>query len=444
MDRPISLRCSGNIRPTAPQASRRRCGVSAPTSPSVHSVLSLSLGSGPGARDVRPICTRRPRGLVEILLSRFKERMAVLRAYGTLGAHGDADFMLWIDDRRTRGLSESSDPRCSTRRWRPPRLPLLLYIAMTRRSHYVDKHASTTTARQRAGILACPPAEPQVLLRVPDGQKRPWYPAWHEERQAAMDEHVRVSHDFRRVKINRATRSASKRTEFVVAFRSRLPGRFLRPGRDACAAASRARPPQRETPIFTCRSPARLRRGLGAARVLRQARSMTGVERMLAACRRQPVDATPVWLHAPAGRMFAGYRALREQYPILTLAKTPELSSRITAHAGGRARRRRCRPVRRQSCCHWSRWSVSLEIQPDLGRSSMRRFATWPACSSSARSMPRRGVPLCWRRSAGLRTERRRWPRRHHRLLRAPFTCAPPDRGPSFTRLRPRQGAADA
>src|SRR5262249_25938672 len=57
---------------------------------------------------------------------------------------------------------------------------------------------------------------------------------------------------------------------------------------------------------------------------------MTGAERMLAACRHQPVDATPVWFMRQAGRTLAKYRVLREQYPILTLAKTPQLCSRIT------------------------------------------------------------------------------------------------------------------
>ena len=57
---------------------------------------------------------------------------------------------------------------------------------------------------------------------------------------------------------------------------------------------------------------------------------MTGAERMLAACRLQEVDATPVWFMRQAGRSLAGYRTLREQYSILTLAKTPELSSRVT------------------------------------------------------------------------------------------------------------------
>lgn len=57
---------------------------------------------------------------------------------------------------------------------------------------------------------------------------------------------------------------------------------------------------------------------------------MTGEQRMLAASRREPVDCTPVWFMRQAGRCLADYRALRQRYDILTLAKTPELSAEIT------------------------------------------------------------------------------------------------------------------
>ena len=57
---------------------------------------------------------------------------------------------------------------------------------------------------------------------------------------------------------------------------------------------------------------------------------MSGVQRFLAACRREPTDATPVWFMRQAGRYLADYRKLRERYAILTLAKTPELSTEIS------------------------------------------------------------------------------------------------------------------
>jgi len=57
---------------------------------------------------------------------------------------------------------------------------------------------------------------------------------------------------------------------------------------------------------------------------------MTGEQRMLAACRREPVDATPVWFMRQAGRCLHEYRELRKQYDILTLAKTPDLSTQVT------------------------------------------------------------------------------------------------------------------
>jgi uroporphyrinogen decarboxylase len=57
---------------------------------------------------------------------------------------------------------------------------------------------------------------------------------------------------------------------------------------------------------------------------------MTGEQRFMAAARCEPVDATPVWFMRQAGRCLADYRALRERYDILTLAKTPELCTQVT------------------------------------------------------------------------------------------------------------------
>jgi uroporphyrinogen decarboxylase len=53
-------------------------------------------------------------------------------------------------------------------------------------------------------------------------------------------------------------------------------------------------------------------------------------DRFLRACRREPVDATPVWFMRQAGRSFPAYRSLRERYGILELAKTPDLCAEVT------------------------------------------------------------------------------------------------------------------
>jgi uroporphyrinogen decarboxylase len=50
----------------------------------------------------------------------------------------------------------------------------------------------------------------------------------------------------------------------------------------------------------------------------------------LRACRRLPVERTPVWLLRQAGRYQPEYRALREKHSLLELIRTPELAAEVT------------------------------------------------------------------------------------------------------------------
>ncbi|MEO5884766.1 MAG: uroporphyrinogen decarboxylase [Candidatus Limnocylindrales bacterium] len=60
---------------------------------------------------------------------------------------------------------------------------------------------------------------------------------------------------------------------------------------------------------------------------------MTGAERLLAACRGAPVDATPVWFMRQSGGSLPRYLALRERYSVLDIARTPELCAEVTVGA---------------------------------------------------------------------------------------------------------------
>jgi uroporphyrinogen decarboxylase len=53
-------------------------------------------------------------------------------------------------------------------------------------------------------------------------------------------------------------------------------------------------------------------------------------DRFLKACRREPVDATPVWFMRQAGRYMPEYRALRARYSLLEICRQPELAAAVT------------------------------------------------------------------------------------------------------------------
>lgn len=53
-------------------------------------------------------------------------------------------------------------------------------------------------------------------------------------------------------------------------------------------------------------------------------------DRFLKACRREPVDCTPVWFMRQAGRYMAEYRAIRAKHTLLEICRQPELAAEVT------------------------------------------------------------------------------------------------------------------
>jgi uroporphyrinogen decarboxylase len=60
---------------------------------------------------------------------------------------------------------------------------------------------------------------------------------------------------------------------------------------------------------------------------------MTGAERLIAACRREPVDATPIWFMRQAGGSLPRYQELRAGHSVMDIARTPELCAEVTCVA---------------------------------------------------------------------------------------------------------------
>ncbi|WP_052295310.1 uroporphyrinogen decarboxylase [Sphaerobacter thermophilus] len=57
---------------------------------------------------------------------------------------------------------------------------------------------------------------------------------------------------------------------------------------------------------------------------------ITAADRFLRACRREPVDRTPVWFMRQAGRYMAEYRAIRARHTLLEICAQPDLAAEVT------------------------------------------------------------------------------------------------------------------
>ena len=126
---------------------------------------------------------------------------------------------------------------------------------------------------------------------------------------------------------------------------------------------------------------------------------LPSTDRFLRACRREPVDRTPVWFMRQAGRYLPEYRELRGDRDILEHVPDPDLVAEITLQ-----------PLRRMAVDAAILFSDIMVPLAGRGRrpsGSSPASDLWstspsvrsPTSSGSARSSPKPTCRTCWRRS---------------------------------------------
>ncbi|MBA2565019.1 MAG: chlorite dismutase family protein [Gemmatimonadetes bacterium] len=172
----------------------------------------------------------------------FSGRM-LLRSYSLVGTRGDCDFLLWQVAQRLETLQEFATAVLST-----PLGPYLTlpysYLSMTRRSIYDigDELGDRTLIDPGAG---------NYLFIYPFLKTRAWYALPKPERQAMMDDHIRVGRKYPSIRLNTTYSYGLDDQEFVVAFQGDDPAEFLDlvlELRESPASAYTLK----DTPTFTC------------------------------------------------------------------------------------------------------------------------------------------------------------------------------------------------
>jgi chlorite dismutase/DNA-binding Lrp family transcriptional regulator/nitrite reductase/ring-hydroxylating ferredoxin subunit len=190
---------------------------------------------------------RRAADMAEFIaaVEHFQGRM-LLRSYTLVGLRGDSDFLLWQVTEDLTILREFATRLNQTRLAPYLHLPHA-FLSMTRRSIYTIPDA----AGDDSDRITIAPGPAKYLFVYPFVKTRPWYALGKDQRQAMMDEHIRVGRKYPQVKINTTYSYGLDDQEFVVAFETDDAPAFL----DLVAELRETEASMytlRDTPMFTC------------------------------------------------------------------------------------------------------------------------------------------------------------------------------------------------
>ena len=168
----------------------------------------------------------------------FAPRFAHLRAYSCTGVRPDCDFFLWkiTDDYDLLGELGSALNATPLAGWLSTPYS---YLATTKASQY-------TQARRARKVV---PRGSPYLVVYPFVKVRPWYALTVDERQQAMDEHIRIGHEFTTIHNHTTYSFGIDDQEFMTAFECDEPADFMHLML-TLRESEASRYTERDTPIF--------------------------------------------------------------------------------------------------------------------------------------------------------------------------------------------------
>jgi chlorite dismutase len=165
-------------------------------------------------------------------------RMSTLRAYSMTGVRPDADFFLWKITERYADLGALGAELNAT--------PIAGYLE-TPYSYLATTKASQYTAARRPRKIV-PKGSPYLVV-YPFVKVRSWYALPEDERQRAMDEHMRIGAEFTSIHNHTTYSFGIDDQEFMTVFECEEPADFMHLML-TLRESEASRYTERDTPIF--------------------------------------------------------------------------------------------------------------------------------------------------------------------------------------------------
>jgi chlorite dismutase len=168
-------------------------------------------------------------------------RMDALRAYSLTGVRPDCDFFLWKITQRYDDLGDLGAELNRT--------PLAAWLE-TPYSYLATMKASQYTQARKARKIV--PRDSPYLVVYPFAKVRAWYALPADERQRAMDEHMRIGAEFKTITNHTTYSFGIDDQEFMTAFECDEPADFMHLML-TLRESEASRYTERDTPIFVGR-----------------------------------------------------------------------------------------------------------------------------------------------------------------------------------------------